>query len=245
MLFLMRTKTRRVPGSRRAAAITASATRAAERLSASASRLAVAISAQQKQLANALTFDFEHLALALVRIERRAPNFDLSNRFSPRVGTGVSGSSFRASRMHISSQASVRSAPIVLIDGGKPRKIGVRRNGDKLPHAFRSPHRLMGCRWRERHRALGWCRGRSSRDGDLRGRVPALAQGTNHLAPRLSSNRRQSPDSACVSATRTRRAFSFGGHGPMTSLESLGAFAAMIFIAALTVATAFPVTAQS
>jgi len=45
----------------------------------------VAISAQQKQLgANALTFDFEHLALALVRIERRAPNFDLSNRFSPR-----------------------------------------------------------------------------------------------------------------------------------------------------------------
>src|SRR5215813_8254095 len=66
-----------------------------------------------------------------------------------------------------------------------------------------------------------------------------------HLAPRLSSNRRQSPDSACVSATRTRRAFSFGGHGPMTSLESLGAFAAMIFIAALTVATAFPVTAQS
>ena len=31
----------------------------------------------------------------------------------------------------------------------------------------------------------------------------------------------------------------------MTSLESLGAFAAMIFIAALTVASAFPVTAQS
>src|SRR5215831_12311178 len=62
----------------------------------------------------------------------------------------------------------------------------------------------MGCRWRERHRALGWCRGPSSRDGDLRGRVPALAQGTNHLAPRLSSNRRQSPDSPCVSATRTR-----------------------------------------
>jgi hypothetical protein len=77
-------------------------------------------------------------------------------------------------------------------------------NGDKLPHAFRLPHRLMGCRWRERHRALGWCRGPSSRDGDLRGRVPALAQGTNHLAPRLSSNRRQSPDSPCVSATRTR-----------------------------------------
>ena len=73
-------------------------------------------------------------------------------------------------------------------------------NGDKLPHAFRLPHRFMGCRWRERHRALGWCRGPSSRDGDLRGRVPALAQGTNHLAPRLSSNRRQSPDSACVSA---------------------------------------------
>jgi hypothetical protein len=71
-------------------------------------------------------------------------------------------------------------------------------NGDKLPHAFRLPHRFMGCRWRERHRALGWCRGLSSRDGDLRGRVPALAQGTNHLAPRLSSNRRQSPDSACV-----------------------------------------------
>jgi hypothetical protein len=87
---------------------------------------------------------------------------------------------------------------------GRRRRIGVRRNGDKLPHAFRLPHRLMGCRWRERHRALGWCRGPSSRDGDLRGRVPALAQGTNHLAPRLSSNRRQSPDSPCVSATRTR-----------------------------------------
>jgi len=86
----------------------------------------VAISAQQKQLgANALTFDFEHLALALVRIERRAPNFDLSNRFSPRVGTGVSGSSFRASRMRISSQASVRSAPIVRIDGAD-------RSGEQL-----------------------------------------------------------------------------------------------------------------
>ena len=83
------------------------------------------------------------------------------------------------------------------------------RNGDKLPHAFRLPHRFMGCRWRERHRALGWCRGPSSRDGDLRGREPALAQGTNHLAPRLSSNRRQSPHSACVSAARTRRAFFF------------------------------------
>src|SRR5262245_51876092 len=98
----------------------------------------------------------------------------------------------------------------------------------------------MGCRWRERHRALGWCRGPSSRDGDLRGRVPALAQGTNHLAPRLSSNRRQSPVSPCVSATRTRRAFSFGSHGPMTRLESLGVLAAMIFIAALIVGTAFP-----
>src|SRR5262245_61325006 len=118
--------------------------------------------------------------------------------------------------------------------------IGVRRNGDKLPHAFRLPHRLMGCRWRERHRALGWCRGPSSRDGDLRGRVPALAQGTNHLAPRLSSNRRQSPVSPCVSATRTRRAFSFGSHGPMTRLESLGVLAAMIFIAALIVGTGFP-----
>src|SRR6516225_5845261 len=85
-------------------------------------------------------------------------------------------------------------------------------NGDKLPHAFRLPHRFMGCRWRERHRALGWCRGPSGRDGDLRGRVPALAQGTNHLAPRLSSNRRQSPDSACVSAARTRRAFSIAGN---------------------------------
>ena len=29
---------------------------------------------------------------------------------------------------------------------------------------------------------------------NLRGRVPALAQGTNHVAPRLSSNRRQPPD---------------------------------------------------
>src|SRR6516225_6531200 len=98
----------------------------------------------------------------------------------------------------------------------------------------------MGCRWRERHRALGWCRGPSSRDGDLRGRVPALAQGTNHLAPRLSSNRRQSPVSPCVSATRTRGAFSFESHGPMTRLESLGVLAAMIFIAALIVGTAFP-----
>ena len=113
-------------------------------------------------------------------------------------------------------------------------------NGDKLPHAFRLPHRFMGCRWRERHRALGWCRGPSSRDGDLRGRVPALAQGTNHLAPRLSSNRRQSPVSPCVSATRTRGAFSFESHGPMTRLESLGVLAAMIFIAALIVGTAFP-----
>src|SRR5262245_5855619 len=127
------------------------------------------------------------------------------------------------------------AAPAVKREG---RRIG--RNGDKLPHAFRLPHRFMGSRWRERHRALGWCRGPSSRDGDLRGRVPALAQGTNHLAPRLSSNRRQSPDSACVSAARTRRAFSFGNHGPMTSLESLGAFAALIFIAALIVGTAFP-----
>ena len=85
----------------------------------------MAISAQQKQLgANALTFDFD-LALALVRIERRAPNFDLSNRFSPRVGTGVSGSSFRASRMHSSSQASVRSAPIVRMDGAD-------RSGEQL-----------------------------------------------------------------------------------------------------------------
>src|SRR5262249_16969836 len=98
----------------------------------------------------------------------------------------------------------------------------------------------MGCRWRERHRALGWCRGPSSRDGDLRGRVPALAQGHNPLAPRLSSNRRQSPVSPCVSATRTRRAFSSGSHGPMTRLESLGVLAAMIFIAALIVGTAFP-----
>jgi hypothetical protein len=57
----------------------------------------------------------------------------------------------------------------------------------------------MGCRWRERRRALGWCRGPSSRDGDLHGCVPALAWGTNHLAPRYASNRRQSPDSACVS----------------------------------------------
>src|SRR5262249_3059555 len=105
---------------------------------------------------------------------------------------------------------------------------------------FPLPNRLMGCGWRERHRALGWCRGPSSRDGDLRGRVPALAQGTNHLAPRLSSNRRQSPVSPCVSATRTRRAFSFGSHGPMTRLESLGVLAAMIFIAALIVGTAFP-----
>ena len=135
------------------------------------------------------------------------------------------------------ARAAVPAAPAV---SGKPRKIGVRRNGDKLPHAFRLPHRLMGCRWQERHRALGWCRGPSSRDGDLRGRVPALAQGTNHLAPRLSSNRRQSPVSPCVSATRTRRAFSFGSHGPMTRLESLGVLAAMIFIAALIVGTAFP-----
>src|SRR5262249_29388315 len=29
----------------------------------------------------------------------------------------------------------------------------VRRNGDKLPHAFRLPHRLMGCRWRIEHLA--------------------------------------------------------------------------------------------
>src|SRR5262249_60333493 len=92
----------------------------------------------------------------------------------------------------------------------------------------------------ERNRGVGWCRGPSSRDGDLRGRVPALAQGTNHLAPRLSSNRRQSPDSACVSAARRRRAFSFGNHGPMTSLESLGAFAALIFIAALIFGTVVP-----
>src|SRR5262249_25893 len=98
----------------------------------------------------------------------------------------------------------------------------------------------MGCRWRERHKALGWGRGPSGPDGDLRGGVPALAEGTNHLATRLSSNRRQSPDSACVSAARTRRAFSFGNHGPLTSLESLGAFAAMIFIAALIVGTTFP-----
>jgi len=47
------------------------------------------------------------------------------NRFSPRVGTGVSGSSFRASRMHISSQASVRSAPIVRMDGAD-------RSGEQL-----------------------------------------------------------------------------------------------------------------
>src|SRR5262249_16924772 len=44
---------------------------------------------------------------------------------------------------------------------------------------------------------------------------------------------------------RACRGRPLGHHGPMTSLESLGAFAAMIFIAALTVATAFPVTAQS
>src|SRR5262245_57277578 len=47
------------------------------------------------------------------------------NRFSPRVGTGVSGSSFRASRMHISSQASVRSAPIIRMDGAD-------RSGEQL-----------------------------------------------------------------------------------------------------------------
>src|SRR5262249_25474880 len=47
--------------------------------------------------------------------------------------------------------------------------------------AFRSPHRFMGCRWRERRRALGWCRGPSSRDGDLRGCVPALAWGNAGL----------------------------------------------------------------
>src|SRR6516165_1190362 len=46
------------------------------------------------------------------------------NRFSPRVGTGVSGSSF-SSRMHISSQASVRSAPIVRMDGAD-------RSGEQL-----------------------------------------------------------------------------------------------------------------
>jgi hypothetical protein len=57
-------------------------------------------------------------------------------------------------------------------------------DGDKLAHAFCLPHRHVGRRGREHHRAPGWCRRRSIREGDLTGRMSALAGGTNHPVPR-------------------------------------------------------------
>ena len=42
----------------------------------------------------------------------------------------------------------------------------------------------------------------SSCEGNVPGRMSTLAGDTNHVAPRHTSNRRQSPDSDCVSALR-------------------------------------------
>ena len=70
-----------------------------------------------------------------------------------------------------------------------------KRNGDKLSLPFHLPHRCMGCRRRERHRTSGRGRGPSSCEGNILGRMSALAGNTNHLAPGHTSNRRQSPNS--------------------------------------------------
>jgi len=48
-------------------------------------------------------------------------------------------------------------------------------------------------------------RGPSSCEGNILGRMSALAGNTNHLAPGHTSNRRQSPNSPCVSAARPFR----------------------------------------
>jgi hypothetical protein len=50
----------------------------------------------------------------------------------------------------------------------------------------------------KRHRAPGRRRGPSSCEGNVPGRMSALARDTNHLAPGHTSNRGQSADSACV-----------------------------------------------
>ena len=65
---------------------------------------------------------------------------------------------------------------------------GVKRNGDKLSHPFRLPHRRVGRRGRERHRTPGRRRGPSSREGNVPGRMSALARDINDLAPRHTSN---------------------------------------------------------
>jgi ATP dependent DNA ligase domain len=72
--------------------------------------------------------------------------------------------------------------------GAKKRKTGANRNGDKLSLPFRLPHRCVGCRRRECHRAPGRRRGPAGCDGNVPGRMSTMARDANHTAPRHTSN---------------------------------------------------------
>src|SRR6266542_4050883 len=76
----------------------------------------------------------------------------------------------------------------------------------------------------KRHRAPGRRRGPSSCEGNVPGRMSALARDTNHFAPGHTSNRGQSADSACVrsAAAMTARPLYLGKPAIPGSVFGLG-----------------------